>query len=147
MNSLFTEEGYREISDRVNALSEKSARKWGKMTVGQMVWHCLLPLKIAIENKKPKKRGNVIARIFFKKVMYNDRPWRKNLPTAPKLKARETKNFDEEITKLRQLVDATHNLKKRSEWHPHPVFGSFTHEQWGQMQYKHLDHHLKQFGV
>lgn len=147
MNSLFTEEGYRDITNRLNALSEKSARKWGKMTVGQMVWHCLLPLKIAIENKKPKKRGNVIARIFFKKVMYNDRPWRKNLPTAPKLKARETKNFDEEITKLRQLVDATHNLKKRSEWHPHPVFGSFTHEQWGQMQYKHLDHHLKQFGV
>ncbi|MEA1785909.1 DUF1569 domain-containing protein [Arenibacter sp. GZD96] len=147
MNSLFIEEGFRDITNRLNALSATSERKWGKMTVGQMLWHCQLPLKLAIENKQPKKRGSLIARIFFKKAMYNDKPWRKNLPTAPKLKARDTKIFDEEIAKLRQLIEATHNLKNRKEWHPHPMFGVFTHEQWGQMQYKHLDHHLRQFGV
>ena len=37
--------------------------------------------------------------------------------------------------------------KDKKEWDPHPVFGSFTPEQWGQMQYKHLDHHLRQFNV
>ena len=33
------------------------------------------------------------------------------------------------------------------KWNPHPIFGAFTHQQWGQLQYKHLDHHLRQFGV
>lgn len=31
--------------------------------------------------------------------------------------------------------------------HPHPFFGKLTSEQWGKGIYKHLDHHLKQFGV
>lgn len=147
MNSLFTAEDYQDILRRMNALTETSERKWGKMTVGQMLWHCQLPLKVALENKKPEKKGSLLAKIFFKKAMYNDSPWRKNLPTAPKFKAKEDKNFEGEITKLRQLIAEVHLLKNREQWHPHPVFGTFTHEQWGQMQYKHLDHHFRQFGV
>ena len=37
--------------------------------------------------------------------------------------------------------------KKREEWKPHPGFGYFTKQQWGQMQYKHLGHHFRPFGV
>jgi Ca2+-binding EF-hand superfamily protein len=48
---------------------------------------------------------------------------------------------------LNELVDEFNRLDSRDMWHPHPAFGSFTKEQWGQLQYKHLDHHLKQFGV
>ncbi len=147
MKSIFDEGTYREILSRVDLLNENSAKKWGKMTVGQMLWHCQLPLKIAIENKKPKKRGSLLAKIFFKKAMYNDKPWRKNLPTPPKLKAKETKYYNEEIGPLVQLIHQMHLLKERKTWNPHPVFGEYTHEQWGQMQYKHLDHHLRQFGV
>lgn len=79
--------------------------------------------------------------------MYNDKPWRKNLPTAPQLKVTETKNFETEKTQLVQLVDAFYDLKDREIWNPHPMFGKFTMEQWGKMEYKHLDHHLRQFGV
>lgn len=147
MKSIFDDTAYQEILSRVVSLSENSERQWGKMTVGQMVWHCQIPLKIAIENKKPKKRGSLLAKIFFKKAMYNDKPWRKNLPTASKLKAKETKDFKEEVGPLQQLIHQVHLLKERKVWNPHPVFGEYTHEQWGQMQYKHLDHHLKQFGV
>ena len=50
-------------------------------------------------------------------------------------------NLDEE------LIESFYNLKDRNEWNPHPMFGKFTKQQWGQMQYKHLDHHLRQFGV
>jgi hypothetical protein len=147
MNSIFNDNAYNELIARLDVLNENSTKKWGKMTIGQMVWHCQLPLKIALENKKPKKRGSILAQIFFKKAMYNDKPWRKNLPTAPKLKAKEPKHFKEEIVELRRLVHQVHLLKDRKIWHPHPLFGTFTHEQWGQMQYKHLDHHFTQFGV
>jgi hypothetical protein len=147
MKSLLTNEGHLEIKNRLGQLSENSQRKWGKMTVGQMAWHCQYPLKLAIRNKENTSKGNWLIKTFFKKSLYNDKPWRKNLPTAPQLRAKEAKDFNEEITILKELADEFNRLASRDMWHPHPTFGSFTKEQWAQLQYKHLDHHLKQFGV
>ncbi|MEK6154422.1 DUF1569 domain-containing protein [Flavobacteriaceae bacterium 3-367] len=147
MKSFFEETTYNEVLQRVRSLHQGSERKWGKMTVGQMVWHCQYPLEIAIENKKGGKKGNPLIRWFFKKSLYNDTLWRKNLPTTPKAKAMEEKDFITERKKLEQLLHDLYALRERTEWNPHPLFGSFTHEQWGQLEYKHLDHHLRQFGV
>ena len=147
MKSIFDESIKNELISRIDKLQENSERKWGKMTVGQMAWHCQYPLKIAIDNKPSDKKGNLFVKLFFKKSMYNDKPWRKNLPTAPQLKAREPKKFNDEVKLLRQLTLEAHETKSRENWNPHPAFGNFTKEQWGQMEYKHLDHHLRQFGV
>lgn len=147
MKSLLTADGHKEIVARMSQLSEASERKWGKMTVGQMAWHCQYPLKLAIKNKENSSKGNWFIKTFFKKSLYNDKPWRKNLPTAPQLKAREPKDFKIETELLKTLVDDFYALRDRDHWYPHPTFGTFTKEQWGQLQYKHLDHHLKQFGV
>ena len=147
MKSLLTKEGYSDIKERLEKLNANSERQWGKMTVGQMVWHCQYPLKLAIANKENSSKGNWLINIFFKKSMYSDKPWRKNLPTSPKIKAREPKEFDTEYQKLSDLVDEFSKLSSRDVWHPHPSFGVFTKNQWGQMEYKHLDHHLRQFGL
>ncbi|ADV47982.1 DUF1569 domain-containing protein [Cellulophaga sp. E16_2] len=147
MKSIFDETTKNELEERIALLNENSERKWGKMTVGQMAWHCQYPLKLAIENKPSSKKGNLLAQLFFKKSMYNNKAWRKNLPTAPQLKAREPKNFSDEVKVLQQLMYDMHQLKSREAWNAHPFFGHFTKEQWGQVQYKHLDHHLTQFGV
>ena len=112
-----------------------------------MLWHCKLPLRLAIKNEKPKGKGNPLIRLLFKKSLYNDKPWRKNLPTIPAAKATEEKDFDQEYTSLREMITELHGLKGRESWNPHPIFGEFTRDQWGKMQYKHLDHHLRQFGV
>jgi len=104
MKSIFEEEAYNEILRRVNNLNENSSREWGKMSVGQMVWHCQFPLKLAIKNKKTSKKGNPLIRWFFKKSLYNDKPWRKNLPTAPIAKAKEDKDFTTEQEILKKMV-------------------------------------------
>ena len=147
MKSLFNNETHAEIIARLGNLREDSERLWGKMTTGQMCWHCQYPLKLAIKNKENTSKGNWFIKLFFKKSLYNDKPWRKNLPTSPQLKASEPKDFKEERDKLKSLVNDFHALKGRELWHPHPIFGTFTKEQWGQLSYKHLDHHLTQFGV
>lgn len=147
MKSLLTEKGNTEITARLSKLTENSERQWGKMTVGQMAWHCQYPLKLAIANKENSSNGNWFIKTFFKKSLYNDKPWRKNLPTAPQLKATEPKDFTTEVATLKALVADFAALKERDHWYPHPAFGPFTKEQWGQLEYKHLDHHLKQFGV
>lgn len=147
MKSLFEKDAYAEICQRLEQLGPDSTPQWGRMTAGQMVWHCQIPLKVAIENRDGDVRGNPLVRWLFKKSLYNDRPWRKNLPTARVAKAMEPKDFTAEYPKLRALVDDFHALSDRNQWNPHPLFGSFTHQQWGRLEYKHLDHHLRQFGV
>ncbi len=147
MKSLLEENGYQEIIDRLEKVNADSNRLWGKMSPAQMAWHCQYPLKLAIKNEDKGVRGNPLIRWFFKKSLYNDKPWRKNLPTAPFLVAKEEKDFDKEMGTLKELVKEFYAVRNRENWNPHPMFGSFTPEQWGQLEYKHLDHHLRQFGV
>ncbi len=147
MNSIFDPAAYQQITDRLNRIEPETKRLWGKMSAAQMLWHCQFPIQLAIKNKKPSKRPKILMQLLFKKSMYNDKLWRKNLPTLPLAKATEEKNFEEELNNLRTALDALHQLKNRKTWNPHPIFGAFTPEQWGQFQYKHLDHHLRQFGL
>ncbi|WP_394747249.1 DUF1569 domain-containing protein [Spongiimicrobium salis] len=147
MKSIFEEATHEELRKRIEHLNEGSSRQWGKMTVGQMAWHCKFPLKIGLENKIPSKKPNPLIIFFFKKSMYNEKPFRKNLPTSPMLKTKEPKDIQVEKKELLDLVSSFHALKEKKDWNPHPVFGKLTPEQWGIMQYKHLDHHLTQFNV
>ncbi|MEM9000375.1 MAG: DUF1569 domain-containing protein [Bacteroidota bacterium] len=147
MKSLFEVEAYHQILSRINQLDVNTERLWGKMSAGQMAWHCQFPLKLAIKNEAKGIKGSLFIRWLYKKSMYSDRLWPKNLPTAPAFKATEEKDFETEIELLKDLVSECHALRNRKHWNPHPLFGNMTHEQWGKTQYKHLDHHLRQFGV
>lgn len=150
MKSLFDKETHAEILSRISGLTSASKGQWGKMEVGQMLHHCQFPLKIAMKRYNVTKKPNPLLKLLFKSFknnMYNDKPWRPNLPTAKGLRVTTAKDFAEEREKLIALVNDFHNERTRKSWDPHPMFGHFTHEQWGQMQFKHLDHHLRQFGV
>lgn len=147
MQSLFDPKAKNEIQERLTKLSHQSQPAWGKMDVGQMLYHCQFPLKIALKKEHPKMKPNLLAKWFFKKAMYNDKPWKRNLPTHPKLKVADQKVLEAEREYLSNLVDEFFEKRNESQWEPHPMFGKFTPEQWGKMQYKHLDHHLQQFNV
>jgi hypothetical protein len=146
MKSLFDDEAYTEIKKRLKTLNSESELKWGKMDIGQALYHCQQPLNVSLGRGDVKKQFIPLA-FLFKKSLYNDKPWRQNLPTAKTFKISESKDFATEQEALETLVDEFHTKKNQTQWDPHPIFGKFTPQQWGQMQYKHLDHHLKQFGA
>ncbi len=149
MKSIFTEEAHHEILNRLNQLNQDSQPLWGKMNVGQTMAHCKFPLQVAMQELK-LERPNALKRFlfsFFKSSLYNDKPWKQGLPTAPPFVVNDAKEFLTERAGLVKMISAFHGHADRTEWPEHPMFGKFTREQWGQMQYKHLDHHLKQFGV
>ncbi len=146
MKSLFETESFTEIKNRLDTLTPANERKWGKMDISQMLNHCQHPLNVSLRKGNIKKQFFPLA-FLFKKSLYNDKPWRQNLPTAKSFKITEIKDFYPEKATLVKLIDEFHEKKNESQWEPHPLFGRFTPQQWGQMQYKHLDHHLKQFGV
>ncbi len=147
MKSLFNSDAFAEIENRLENLVADTPRAWGKMDAAQMLHHCQGPLNIMLGINHYGMKPNWLAKVFFKKSLYNDKPWSKNLPTAKALRVKEDKNFDAEKTVLKELMSQLNAQREKATWDPHPGFGYFTNEQWGQMQYKHLDHHLRQFGL
>ena len=149
MKSLFDDKTHSEVIARINYLDATTKGQWGKMQVAQMLRHCQYPLKVALGKYSMKKPNPFMKLLFksFKKNMYNDKPWKQNLPTVPGFQVINERDFSAEKEKLVSLVNDFHQEKDKKEREPHPAFGYFTYEQWGQTQYKHLDHHLRQFGV
>lgn len=149
MKSLFDSQTTTEILTRIDQLNEASEGQWGKMEIGQMLYHCQFPLRLALGKYKMKKPNPLMKLLFksFKKSMYDDKQWKPNLPTAKGFKVMDKKDFEAEREELIALINEFHLKKDKIAWEPHPAFGTFTHDQWGQMQFKHLDHHLRQFGV
>ncbi|PSG91689.1 DUF1569 domain-containing protein [Aurantibacter aestuarii] len=147
MTSIFEDKAHKDIISRIHSLEENSQPLWGKMNVSQMLHHCQAPLNIMLQKKDYGLKPFWLITLFFKKSLYNDKPWRKNLPTAKQLKVNSTKDFSSEKKQLLSLVEEVMLHKDKTSWEPHPSFGTFTSQQWGQLQFKHLDHHLTQFGV
>ena len=149
MKNLFDKEPYTEIINRINKLSPQSQRQWGKMTVSQMLAHCKEAFKVPLSDKKiPRNMLGVLIGWAFKKKLYNDDPWRKNLPTAPNFIIKDERDFEKEMQELTGLINQFYSQGPDNVGKfPHPMFGAYTSEQWGKSMYKHLDHHFHQFGV
>ena len=149
MKNLFDHGVYREVVMRLNNLEPTSQRQWGKMDVAQMLAHCKAAFKVPLSEKKlPRMFLGVLLSWMIKSKMYDDQPWKKNLPTSPDFVMKDPKDFEVEKKKLLDLVDRFYQVGPGGiSKYPHPFFGHFTPEQWGQSMYKHLDHHLQQFGV
>lgn len=147
IRSIFEPEVYAEVKQRLDAITEDSERKWGKMTPAQMMHHCQAPLNIMLSKNDYGLKPNWFAKVLFKKSLYNDKLWRKNLPTARAMKEVDDRNFETEKANLKSLIEEVGENLDKQNWGKHPAFGHFTDEQWGRMQYKHLDHHFRQFGV
>lgn len=150
MQTLFDQAVHLEILNRIDRLSASSQANWGIMSVGQMINHCQMPLLVACGKMELTDDIGFFKRMTFKiykLMMYNDRPWTKNLSTPTDFKITEQPDFDTERPKLCLIITEFHHKALNIRWPRHPYFGEFSTEQWGKLQYKHLDHHLRQFGV
>lgn len=147
MKSFFDDRSYQELQARLELIIPDAPRQWGTMKVSQMLKHCQFPLEIALSKETTTLKPNWIAKLFFKKTLYSPKPYKKNLPTPKPLKVITEENFEIEKQRLSLLMEELWQDRINDKRRSHPVFGSFTKEQWGSMQWKHLNHHFKQFGV
>ena len=147
IKNLFDPAVKQEIINRINTLTPQSQRQWGKMDVAQMLAHLQMQIEVAYGTRIVK--GNWLMKLMvplFKKSLYNNKPWKTGLPTDKSfIMTGETKDFETEKNKLLGLVEKFSEPTIRNT--PHPVFGKMTMEQWSNATWKHLNHHLKQFGV
>lgn len=148
MKSVYNKSDLLEIIARLDKISTGSERQWGTMGPAQMLAHCTEALKIPAGESKPPRLflGRIIGSAI-KNIALSEKPFRKNSPTDPSFVIKEEKDVNQEREKLKSLLEKFHQagIEKCSD-HPHTFFGKLTPEEWGVLGYKHLDHHLRQFG-
>jgi hypothetical protein len=147
MKSLFNPAENKELIERIERLTPATQPKWGKMRVDQMLGHCQAPFQVAYGELK-LKRG-LIGFLFggmAKKQMSGPKPFKQNLPTHPKFVVADQRVFNEEKQKLETYIERFNN-PKAIVLDTHPFFGKMSPNEWDNLMWKHLDHHLRQFGV
>jgi len=148
MKTIFNETTRKELTDRIAALDENSTAAWGKMNLFQMVQHCATWDEWILGKKSPVYKQAFIGRIFGKialrRMIRDEKPLDKNVPTSPGFKIKE-KAGDLEAFKRKWISLIEDYAHYSNPAFIHDFFGKMTEEQIGLMAYKHSDHHLRQF--
>ncbi len=149
METLFSKETLASSIARIENLTPEAQPVWGKMSVVQMLKHCSITMEVAREQRILKRIPiSYVLGTFLKKSFYNDKPISKNSPTHPIFVFPDTEAFEKEKSELISHLVAFHEGgEDKCTSLPHAFFGNLSKEQWGKGMYKHLDHHLQQFGV
>ena len=150
MPSVFNPADVSVLTDRIDKLTATTAPLWGKMTVGQMLAHCNVSYELAYTDKHPKPNAfmKFILKALVKKNVVDDTPYKHSQPTGPAFLQKEDKNFEGEKIRLIDHLNKTLQLgESHFDGKESHSFGVLTLPEWNNMFYKHLDHHLSQFGV
>jgi hypothetical protein len=147
MKHLFDPINAEEMKTRILEISPDAEKRWGKMDVAQMLAHCGNGLEMAIGIIKPKRVfiGRLIGGLLKSKYT-DEKPFDKSSPTSDEIRVIDSRNFDKEKERLLGLLKRFSEEKKTTT-HPHPFFGDLRPDEWSRGMYKHLDHHLRQFGA
>jgi len=150
MKTIFDAVTYDEITRRLEALQPGAPRQWGKMTAAQMLEHTARAAEMATGAKRLKQAtlGRMIGWIF-RKDFVGEKPFGKNGPTGPDfIVTGIDPDFGTTKARLKSVLDDLHALgEKGCDGNVHAFFGPMTGAEWGVTQYKHVDHHLRQFGA
>ena len=150
MKNLFNAADYEETLTRIEKLTPDTQALWGKMSVDQMLAHCNVAYDMAYTEKYPKATGikRLLLKLFVKNAVVGPKPYPKNGRTAPVFIIADTRDFQAEKTKLIKHLEKTYYLgASHFENRESNSFGRMTSDEWNVSFSKHLDHHLKQFGV
>lgn len=149
MKTIFDNETHDELLERIGKLAPDTERQWGKMSAAQMMEHNARALDVATGREVMKQAfiGKLISWMVWKKFM-GDGPMPKNSPTGPTLVVKDEPDFEATGARLAELITDFHNRgESGAEGKVPGFFDRLTGKQWGETQYKHVDHHLQQFGV
>ena len=143
--SLSDARARQELIDRLERLSPEAKPLWGKMTAPQMVAHLADWMRMAKGQLKAAPKNRALRFPPMKQLAIYWLPFPKGVPTAPELISRKPLGWTVECAAVRQHVQGFENLPTR--WPEHPVFGKMSSKAWCVLGYRHMDHHLRQFGI
>ncbi|MES2426676.1 MAG: DUF1569 domain-containing protein [Bacteroidota bacterium] len=149
MKSIFNADNNAEMINRINQLTVTTPAQWGKMDAAQMMAHCYASMSIGFGLSKCHRHWvGVLFGNFAKKRMLKVFEFDRHMPAYFKLRITDDRDFEQEKHKIITIIKLA--LEKGEAGlvkYPHPYFGKFKSGEWTQLNWRHLDHHLRQFGV
>lgn len=134
------------IQERLRALGPETQRRWGKMSVAQMLKHVNLALEAALGKISVPPEKAPLPRAIMKFIVINV-PWPKGAPTIQPFRVEETCDFEAEQVRCLRLINELAAKELESDWPPSPMLGPMSGRDVTRLHAKHLNHHLTQFGV
>ena len=150
MKNVFNQTDAAELINRINQLTPATERRCGKMTVAQMLAHCNVSYEMVYDNIHPKPNPlmKFLLKSLVKQKVVSEKPFPQNSRTGPQFIIRDDKNFEQEKSRLISYIHKTQQLgEAHFEGKESHSFGVLSKQEWNNMFYKHLDHHLTQCGV
>ena len=150
MKNIFSKEVTTELLNRIDQLTPETRPLWGKMNASQMLAHCNVTYKMAYSESKKTPKGlmKLMMKFIVKPMVVSEKPYKKSMKTAPQFLMTDEKSFQEEKKKLVDYIMKTQELgAAHFDGKESISFGKLKSQEWNNMFYKHLDHHLTQFGV
>jgi hypothetical protein len=150
MKNIFELSVSNEMISRIEKLTVNTAPQWGKMNVAQMLAHCSVTYEFVFDNthKKPNAFIVFMLKLLVKGNVVNEKPYKQNGGTAPQFIIKNQRDFEVEKKRLINYISKTQQLgQAHFDGKESYSFGKLTANEWNNMFYKHLNHHLSQFGV
>jgi hypothetical protein len=141
-----------EILGRLRELRPESARRWGRMSVHQMVCHLADAFRMALGQKPVTPATGPLRRTIVKWfALYAPVPWPAGIPTSPEIDQEgggtRPVDFTADVGQVEALLELVTAPTRSLGRQPHPTFGAMSEAAWLRWGYVHTDHHLRQFGV
>ena len=134
------------IRKRIQSLRVESQRKWGKMSIDQMLWHVNVSMREAVGEYAPQLKPLPVPKVLLRWGILN-LPWGRGARTRPDMYAVSTHDFNAQQAECLALIDRIVARPLDAEWPESASMGRMTGKHWSQLTAKHLDHHLRQFGA
>jgi hypothetical protein len=147
MKTMWDGNDQREVSDRLTRLLPDRRAAWGRMSAPQMVCHLSESLRMALGELKVAPKKVPIRYPPLKQFIVYVAPFPKNVPTAPELLERSPREWNADVAELQSLIERFAARRGAAQWAEHPAFGRLSERAWGVLVYRHMDHHLRQFGA
>jgi hypothetical protein len=136
-----------EILRRLKTLSPNAARRWGKMSVSQMLWHVNEAMEGALGRIQAEPMKVPLPRPLLKFLVLNF-PWGKGAPTLKRwVPQSDNYDFASEQARCLRLVGELASKPLEDVWPDSPTLGRMRGGEVSRLHAKHLNHHLTQFGV
>lgn len=149
--NLFHSNDLQSVLQRISSVQPDANRQWGSMNSHQMLVHCSDVIREVLGIRTTPNLSNIFLRTVVKWIALYGPEWQKGkFPTAPDYdqlkKGTAPLSFDNDRNELMRLLTNLGNIPANHPLPAHPAFGKLDRTQWGRLSYRHIDHHLRQFG-
>jgi hypothetical protein len=148
MPSLFDHKTRDAILDRIGRLTSDRKPLWGRFTAPEMVCHVSCDLRQGLGELVTAAPSGPLSHAPLNWLAIHVIPWPKGKGRSPpEFLATRPTTWQADVSRLRDLIRRSADRGPEARWPPSRVFGRISGRSWGVMLHKHLDHHLRQFGV